>query len=126
MQQPKIIERIVLWYKFDSHRKFSHVKRLIKENYPHTIITERYRFCCFNASNNKEMERVLCHKLYHRLCHKVIDHIVIWKGFINSVFSINTKYISQMCKKLLPSFMCLPQIEQYIVGYTVLFILGIK
>ena len=42
----KNIERFVLWYEFDSHGKFSHVKLLIKEKYPHTIITER--FCCFN------------------------------------------------------------------------------
>ena len=50
-QQSKIIERLVLWYEFDSHGKFSHVKLLIKEKYPHTIITDRYRFCCFNRKH---------------------------------------------------------------------------
>ena len=39
----------VLWYEFDCDGKFSHVKLLIKEKYSHTIITERYRFCCFNS-----------------------------------------------------------------------------
>ena len=43
----KIIEKLVLWFEFGSHGKFRHVKLLIKEKYPHTIITERYRFCCF-------------------------------------------------------------------------------
>ena len=47
MPAAKIIERLVLWYEFDSHGKLSHVKIFIKEKYPHTIITERYRFCCF-------------------------------------------------------------------------------
>ena len=46
-QQPKLKERLVLWYKFDCDGKFSHVNPLIKEKYSHTIITERYRFCCF-------------------------------------------------------------------------------
>ena len=46
-QKSNIIERLVLWYDFDSHGKCSHVKLLIKEKYPHTIITDRYRFCCF-------------------------------------------------------------------------------
>ena len=46
-QKPKLIERLVLWYEFDFDGKFRHVKLLIKEKYPHTIITERYRFCCF-------------------------------------------------------------------------------
>ena len=46
-QQPKLMERLVLWYEFDFDRKFSHVKLLIKEKYPHTIIMERYRFYCF-------------------------------------------------------------------------------
>ena len=45
----KIIERLVLWYEFDSHGKLSHVKLLIKGKYPQTIFTERYRFCCLNA-----------------------------------------------------------------------------
>ena len=48
-QQPKLIERLVLWYEFDCDGKFSHVKLLIKEKYAHTIITERYRFCCFKC-----------------------------------------------------------------------------
>ena len=29
-EKSKIIERLVLWYEFDSHGKFSHVKLLIK------------------------------------------------------------------------------------------------
>ena len=37
----------MLWYEFDFDGKFLHVKLLIKEKCPHTIITERYRFCCF-------------------------------------------------------------------------------
>ena len=45
--QPKLIERLVLWYVFDGDGKFSHVKLLIKEKYSHTLITERYRLCCF-------------------------------------------------------------------------------
>ena len=48
-QQPKLLERLVLWYEFDCDGKFSHVKLLIKEKYSHTIITERYRFCCFKG-----------------------------------------------------------------------------
>ena len=50
----KITERLVLWYEFefDSHGKLSHVKLLIKEKCPNTIITERYRFCCFNMHSN--------------------------------------------------------------------------
>ena len=39
----------MLWYEFDFDGKFRHGKLLIKEKYPHTIITERYRFCCFTA-----------------------------------------------------------------------------
>ena len=38
-----------LFFYFDFYGKFRHVKLLIKEKYPHTIITERYRFCCFNV-----------------------------------------------------------------------------
>ena len=45
------MERLVLWYEFDFDGKFSHVKLLIKEKYPHTIIMERYRFCCFNTED---------------------------------------------------------------------------
>ena len=37
-QQPKLIERLVLWYEFDFDGKFRHVKLLIKETYPHTIL----------------------------------------------------------------------------------------
>ena len=51
-QQPKIVERLVLWYEFVSHEKFNHVKLLIKEKCPHTIITERYRFCCFKTKRD--------------------------------------------------------------------------
>ena len=39
----------MLWYEFDVGGKFRNVKLLIKEKYPHTIITERYRFCCFKG-----------------------------------------------------------------------------
>ena len=52
MPAAKLIERLVLWYEFDFDRKFSHVKLLMKEKYPHTIITERYRFCCFKMRDS--------------------------------------------------------------------------
>ena len=42
-----VVERLVLWYEFDYAGKFSYVQLLIKEKYSYTIITKRYRFCCF-------------------------------------------------------------------------------
>ena len=51
-QQPKFIERIVLWYEFDSAGKFSHGKLLIKEKDSHTIVMERCRFCCCKIFEN--------------------------------------------------------------------------
>ena len=52
-QQPKIVERLVLWYEFDCDEKLSYVKLPIKEKYSHTIITERYRFCCLKYFQRK-------------------------------------------------------------------------
>ena len=58
-QQPKLKERLVFWNEFDCDGKFSHVKLLIKEKYSHTIITERYRFCCFKSFVRHRSDRIL-------------------------------------------------------------------
>ena len=50
-QQPKLVERLVLWYVLDCDGKSCEAS--YKEKYSHTIITERYRFCCFNLSLSK-------------------------------------------------------------------------
>ena len=54
-------ERIVLWFEFDFDRKFSHVKLLMIEKYPHTIITEIYQFCCFKDTTSTMISK---HELY--------------------------------------------------------------
>ena len=74
------MERLVLWYEFDFDGKFSHVKLLIKEKYPHTIVMERYRFCCFKLSIFKV--RVNKKILLQRIFFQKLDvHECIFKLF---------------------------------------------
>ena len=70
-QQSKIVERLALWYEFDSHGKFSHVKLLIKGKYPHTIFTERYRFCCFKVMTQIETKSTYCSDRFKKSGHKI-------------------------------------------------------